>query len=170
MVMNAGHGILTNPELWVLVSFCIFLGLFGKTLAKAITGMLDARADSVRATLVEAQRLRSEAEAMLAEAEAARSAAIAEAKQVLARSKTEAERVAAAAGAEARAAAARRERMAMDRINAAEKAAVNEIRALAADIAVAAATQVMAEGLTAEAGATLIDEAIASLPKVMRAA
>ena len=56
-------------------------------------------------------------------------------------------RVAREAAAEAEAATQRRERMAMDRIAAAEKAAVDEVRSLAAEIATAAAEQVIREGL-----------------------
>ena len=44
--------------------------------------------------------------------------------------------------------------MAIDRIAAAEKAAVDDVRLAAADIATAAARQVMAEGLTADADAS----------------
>ncbi len=168
--MANAHGYFTNPEFWVLVSFLIFVTLFGKRLAGAITGMLDARADNVRSELAEAQRLRIDAEHLLADAQAAKTAALDEARLVIERSHLEAARVATAAATDAKAAAGRRERMAMDRIAAAEKAAINEIRALAADIAVAAASQVIAEGLTADAGAPLIDDAIASLPKALRAA
>lgn len=164
------QSLLASPEFWVLVSFLIFMGLFGMRLWGALTGMLDARANAVRTELAEAQRLRSEAEAMRAEAEAMKAAALTEARTVIERSRQEAERVAAAAAADARASAQRRERMAMDRISAAEKAAVTDIRNLAADIATTAAVQVISEGLTAEAGAPLIDEAIAGLPKALRAA
>ena len=58
----------------------------------------------------------------------------------------------------------------MDRIAAAEKAAVDEVRQTAAEVATAAARQMLADGLTAEADAGLIDHAIGQLPAALRAA
>lgn len=159
-----------DPEFWVLVSFVAFFVLFGRKLWAAITGMLDGRAAAIRAELDEAQRLRREAEAMLADAELARTAALAEAEQVLARSHVEAAHVAAAAAAEAEASAKRRERVALDRIAAAEKAAVDDVRQTAADIATQAARRVIAEGLGEERETAILDRAIADLPRALRAA
>ena len=55
----------------------------------------------------------------------------------------------------------------MDRIAAAEKAAVDEVRQTAAEVATTAARQMMADGLTADADARLIDNAIAQLPSAL---
>ncbi|CAA9279299.1 MAG: hypothetical protein AVDCRST_MAG08-3650, partial [uncultured Acetobacteraceae bacterium] len=65
--------------------------------------------------------------------------------------------------------AKRRERMAMERIGAAEAGAVAEVRAAAAEIATAAARNVIAERLDAGADAALIDRAVADLPRALRA-
>ena len=73
----------------------------------------------------------------------------------------------AAATAEAEASAKRREQMAVDRIAAAEKAAVDDVRLAAAEVATTAARQVIAEGLSAEADARLIDHAITQLPSAL---
>ena len=70
----------------------------------------------------------------------------------------------------AEAAAKRRERMALDRIAAAEKAVVTEIRDLAAGLAAGAAREVIAKSLGPDEDAALVDDAIASLPKALRAA
>jgi F-type H+-transporting ATPase subunit b len=159
-----------NPRTWVGVAFVIFFLLFGRKLWAALAGMLDARANLVRAELDEAARLRRDAEAMLAEATAAREKALTDAKALLEAAKHEAERVAAAAAADAEAATKRRERMAVERIAAAEKAAIDDVRNTAAEVATAAARAVIATGLSAEADAALIDHAIASLPAALRAA
>ncbi len=161
---------LRDPESWVLVSFVIFFVLFGRKLWAAMAGMLDARANAVRAELGEAQRLRAEAETMLAEANDAREAAIAEARDVLARSHIEAQRLTEAAVAEADASAKRRERLAHDRIAAAEKAAVAEMRDAAAELATQAAGKVIGGGFGADAERALLDDAIAGLPRALRAA
>ena len=128
-----------DPKFWVAVSFVIFLALVGRKLWSVLTEALDARAERVRAELAEAARLRSEAEAMLKQAEADRAAALREAEAMVASARAEAERAGAAAAAEAEAAAKRRERMAMERIGAAEASALAEVRAAAAEVATAAA-------------------------------
>jgi F-type H+-transporting ATPase subunit b len=134
-----------NPTFWVAVSFVIFVALAAKTVWAKATNALDARGAKIRADLDEAE-------------------------QTLARAKVEADRLSAAAAAEAEASAKRRERMAMDRIHAAEASAVAEVRNTAADIAAAAARTVIAERLDAKADAALIDKAVSDLPRALRAA
>jgi F-type H+-transporting ATPase subunit b len=158
---------LHDPEFWVLVSFVIFFVLFGSRLWRVVAGLLDGRADAIRAELAEATRLREEAEAMLADAQRARTEAMAEAGEVLARSQAEAVRLTQAAMAEAEAAGKRRERLALERIAAAEKAAITDVRHIAADIATQAAEQVISRDTQSDA---LVDRAIADLPRALRAA
>ena len=153
-----------EPKSWVFIAFVIFFVAFGGKLWKALAGMLDDRGAKVRAELEEAARLRREAEAMLKDAEQRRAEALAEAKALIEGAHAEAARAAAAAAAEAEASAKRREQMALGRIAAAEKAAVDEVRLTAAEIATAAARQVIAEGLSADADARLVDQAITNLP------
>jgi F-type H+-transporting ATPase subunit b len=158
---------ITNSRTWVALAFILFFVLFGRKLWSALAAMLDDRATKVRAELEEAARLRREAEAMLKEAEQRRAEALAEAKALIEGAQAEAARAAAAAAAEAEASAKRREQMALDRIAAAEKAAVDEVRLTAADVATAAARQVIAEGLSPDADAHLIDHAITQLPTAL---
>jgi F-type H+-transporting ATPase subunit b len=152
-----------DPKKWVAISFIIFFVLFGGKLWKALAGLLDKRGVTVQAELDEAQRLRREAEAMLADASKRREAALADAKALIDGAKAEASRLAKAAAEEAEAAARRREKMAVDRIAAAEKAAVDAVRFAAAEVAAAAAERVIREHLTAEADSHLVDHAIGNL-------
>lgn len=167
--MHHEESFFADPRNWVVLAFILFFVLFGKKIWGAIAGMLDARAVSVKAELEEASRLRREAESMLREAEKQRADALTDAKALIEGAKAEAARVTAAAAAEAEASAKRREQMAIDRIGAAEKAAVDDVRLAAADIATTAARQVLAEGLTAEADSVLIDQAISQLPAALAA-
>jgi F-type H+-transporting ATPase subunit b len=159
-----------NPRTWVGLAFILFFVIFGRTLWRALSKMLDDHTAAVRAELEEASRLRREAEAMLRDAEKRREVALAEARALIEGARAQAERVTAATAAEAEASAARRERMAMDRIAAAEKAAVDEVRLTAAEVATAAARRMLADGLTEEADAHLVDSAISQLPASLRAA
>ena len=161
---------LHNAEFWVLVAFLIFFGLFGRAIWRPLAGMLDGHADSIRIELEEAGKLRAEAEAMLRDAQTQRQAALDEARDILTRSRAEAARLSEAAFAEAEAQAARRERMALDRIAAAEKAALTEVRQTAAAVAATAARVVLADTLTASDDAVLVDHAIEGLPQKLRAA
>jgi len=163
-------GFFTESRTWVAIAFILFFLLFGKRLWQAIAGLLDARAEAVRRELDEAARLREEAQQMLRDAEQRREAALKEAQALIDGAKVQAEQLAAAAAEEAQAAARRREQMAMDRIASAEKAAVDEVRITAAEVATEAARQVIAEGLAPEADAGLIDHAISQLPAALRAA
>lgn len=167
--MHHEESFFAEPANWVLIAFVLFFVIFGGKLWSALTGMLDDRRNRVQAELDEASRLRQEAESMLREAETRRAEALREAQAMIEGAKAEATRVAAAAAAEAEASARRREQMAMDRIAAAEKAAVDEVRLTAAEIATVAARQVIADGLSPEADARLIDSAITQLPSALAA-
>jgi F-type H+-transporting ATPase subunit b len=153
-----------DPAAWVAAAFIIFFVLFGARLWKTLAGILDKRAETIRAELAQAQLLRSEAEEMLRDATMRREAALADAARLLEGARHEAARLAREAAAEAEAAGRRREKMAMDRIAAAEKAAIDDVRMMAAEIAGTAAQQVIRETLSAEADARLVDTAIAGLP------
>ncbi len=158
------ESMLTEPRFWVAVAFVIFFVLFGRKLWTTILGILDGRAVRIRAELDEAKKLRREAEAMLADARQRREAALRDADSLLVSAKAEAARIADAARADAAATAKRREQMAIERIASAEKAAVNEVRLAAADIAARAAQQMITEQLSPEADGAIIDRAIAGLP------
>ena len=165
--MHHEASVFGDPRSWVVLEFFLFLVLFGKKLWGALAGMLDARAVAVKAEIDEASRLRRDAQAMLRDAEAQRTAALADAKALIEGARAEAERVTAAAAAEAEAAARRREQMALDRINAAEKAAVDDVRLAAADIATSAARRFLADGFGPEPDSALIDHAITQLPTAL---
>ena len=165
--MERHESFFANPRTWVAVAIVIFFAVFGAKLWKALTDALDKHAASVRAELDEASRLRKEAEAMLADAKTRRETALADATTLLENAHAEAHRVGEQARADAEATGRRREQMALDRIAAAEKAAVTEVRVAAAGIAVRAAEQVIRQTLSADADAAIIDHSVASLPAAL---
>lgn len=156
-----------DPRLWVGVAFFLFFAIFGRKLFGGALAQLDRRGIAIRHELEEASRLRQEAEAMLADASAKREAASKDAQAMLEYARTEAQRVGETARADAASSATRREQMAMDRIAAAEKAAVTDVRLAAAELAGRAAERVLSESFTADADATLIDRAIQGLPAAL---
>jgi F-type H+-transporting ATPase subunit b len=165
--MEHHESLFGDPRTWVGIAFVIFFLIFGRKAWAAITSMLDKRAKDIQAELDEASRLRREAEVMLRDATTQREQALKDAQAMIEHARAEAAQVAEAARADAATAATRRERMAMDRISAAEKAAVTDVRLAAADIAARAAERVIAQGFGADADAVLVDRAIQGLPAAL---
>ena len=148
----------------MLIAFFLFFIIFGRKLWSALAPMLDDRASHGPRRAGGSRAPAPGGRGDAARCRARRAEALREAQALIEGAKAEAGRVAAAAAAEAEASARRREQMAMDRIAAAEKAAVDEVRLTAADVATTAARQVIAEGLSADADSRLIDHAITQLP------
>ena len=161
--------LLHEAEFWVLVAAVIFVIVVFKPASRALTGGLDARASRIRGELDEARRLREEAERLVADYKARQQAASAEAEAIIAQAKAEAERVAAQSARDLELALERRQRMAEDRIAQAEAKALDEVRAVAIDVAIAAAREVITAQIDGSRGSALIDDAIVALPQRLRA-
>lgn len=157
-----------EPEFWILVAGVIFVIVVWKPANRGIIGGLDARAARIRGELDEARRLREEAERLVAEYRAKQQQAQSEAEAIVAHARAEAERIAAQAARDLELALERRQRMAEDRIAQAEARALDEVRAAAIDVAIAAARDVIAAELDERRGSVLIDEAIVALPQRLR--
>src|SRR5205823_2545295 len=157
--------LLADPEFWVLIAVVIFVIAVWKPAGRAIGGLLDARANRIAGELDEARRLRDEAEALLAEYQKKQREAEGEAQAIVAHARDEAELVATQSARDLEQALERRTRLAEERIAQAEAKAVDEIRATAVDVAIAAAREVIAGELDESRSAALVDAAIAALPQ-----
>ncbi|MDJ0893645.1 MAG: F0F1 ATP synthase subunit B [Alphaproteobacteria bacterium] len=153
-----------TPEFWVFVAFVIFVGAIAKPVWKALTTSLDDRSAAIQAELDEAQKLREEAQHLLAEYQRKQRDAVGEAEAIIQHAQEEAERFTAKAGEDLQAALARREQQAKDRIAHAEAQATAEVRSAAVDLAVAAAGKLLTEQLDAQKSDELVDAAIKELP------
>lgn len=163
----AGHAapFYATAEFWVAMAFVVVVGLAARPVFRAAAAGLDARAEKIKAKLDEARKLREDAQSLLAEYQRKQRDAMQEADAIVAHAKAEAERAAQQAAADLEASVKRREQQAMDRIAQAEAAAMAEVRNLAVDIAVGAATKVIAEKVTADTANGMIDDAIKALPQ-----
>jgi F-type H+-transporting ATPase subunit b len=157
-----------EAEFWVLVAAVVFVALAGRKVFGALAGGLDARATRIRGELDEARRLREEAEKLVAEYRAKQQQAAAEAEAIVAHAKTEAERIATQSAHDLELALERRQRTAEERIAQAEAKALDEVRAVAIDVAIAAAREVITAQIDERRGGALIDEAIVALPQRLR--
>ncbi|PTQ08516.1 F0F1 ATP synthase subunit B [Sphingomonas oleivorans] len=149
---------------WVsLAMLALILIMLWKKVPAVVGGALDKKIDSIRAQLDEATKLRAEAEALKAEYEVKAATAGKEAEAILAHARSEASSIVAQAQSDAQTLIERRGRMAEDKIAAAERAALAEVRAKAAEAAAAAAATLIARNHGAEADKALVDSTIASL-------
>jgi F-type H+-transporting ATPase subunit b len=130
---------------------------------RLIARALDGRIDTIRRDLDEASRLRAEAEAMLAAAQSRDANSRDEAASIVRHAEAEAAAMRRKAENDAADLVARRSQMAEDRIGAAERQAIGEVRARAAEVAVRAAGSLIAIRHGAAEDQPVISRAIAGL-------
>ncbi len=153
-----------EPEFWVAVSFFLFLGvIFYLGVHKKIAAALDARAATIAKELDEAKHLREEAEKVLADYRRKQGDAAKEAQAIITLAAKEAEELAAETRRSMAEYFERRMKLAEDKIARAETEALGEVRAAAADAAVAAAQTIIAAKLTPETADRLVKQGIAAL-------
>jgi F-type H+-transporting ATPase subunit b len=156
--------ILNNTDVVVTIGFLIFVGIviyYG--VPKMITTRLDARAAQIRADLDEARSLREEAQGLLAQYERRQKDVRGQAEEIISAARTEAEQATEKGKEDIRRSVDRRLKTATDQIEAAEAAAIKEIRDRAASVAVAAAGEVIRSRLSDADAAQLVDASIAEV-------
>jgi F-type H+-transporting ATPase subunit b len=150
----------TWATIWATISLVIFLGIvtyFG--VPKMITKLLDDRIAKIKADLDEAQRLREDAQALLADYERKRKSAEDEAEDIVTAAREEAQRLTAEAKAALEDMVTRRTKAVEDKIAQAEAQAMAEVRARSADVAIEAARILLTDQMP-EKGGALVDQAI----------
>ena len=158
------HALGLDATAWVALSMLAVIAiLLWKKVPAAIGAALDKKIAGIRDQLDEAAKLRAEAEALRAEYEAKAAAASAEAATMIERARHEADGIVEQARADSAALIERRTRMAEDKIAAAERSAVDEVRAKAVAAAAAAAERLIREQHGAEADRAMVDRTIAGL-------
>ncbi len=165
-VMETLAELLSEYEVWVVIGLgVLILAFLYLRVPRVVTRMLDDRAGAIAHELNEAKRLREEAAALLAGYVQKAAQAENEAAKIVADAKEEAERFAKETRAQLRQQIERRAQMAKEKIEQAEHAAVEEIRALAADKAAAAAEKLIAARLDDGRADKLVQDSIKELPE-----
>lgn len=156
--------LLQTGEVWVGIGLLLFVALlFRVKVPAAIAKALDAKTATIQHELDEAQRLRAEAQALLASIEVERDAAKAQAQQMLADAQASAVRYAEEAKIKLDEQVKRRQQMAERKIASAEAAAAAEVKAAAAEMAANMAEAVLAARIGASKSDPLVDRAVAQL-------
>ncbi|HEY1746133.1 MAG TPA: ATP F0F1 synthase subunit B [Xanthobacteraceae bacterium] len=155
-----------EAENFVALGFVIFLGLLVYLGAhrKVLDG-IDNRQARIKSELDEAVRLRQEAQAVLAEFERKAREAEGEAASIVANAKAEAERLAVEAKARMEDFVVRRTKMAETKIAQAEAQALADVRAAAADTAVAAAERILGAAAKGKVAEDLLSRGIEDIKK-----
>lgn len=155
---------LSNTDFIVTIGFLIFVGILVYFGVPGMIGkMLDDRAAAIKAELDEARALREEAQALLATYERKQKDVQGQADAIVETAKADAEAAAEQAKADIAKSVERRLTAATEQIASAEAAAVKEVRDQAITVAVGAASDILARGMSAADANKLIDAGIAQV-------
>lgn len=157
------EGFLQDPHSWVLFSAILFVAVVWKMGRAPILKALDGRSARIKAELEEAERLKNEAQKLLAEYQQKQKDAAATAQKIIDNAHESVALLKKDAEAKLSENLKRREALLLERIQRAEAAAVQELRLQAADIAAKAAEQLLADAM-GKNGTKLVNQAIDELP------
>jgi F-type H+-transporting ATPase subunit b len=150
-----------DAPFFALVGLVLFFAiLIYMKVPRTLAGALDKRASAIRDELDAARRLREEAEALLADYRRKAREAETEAGEIVEQARREADALAIEAKKRIEDYVASRTKMAEQKIAQAETQALQEVRALSADIAISAAERILAAKVKGGAGDALIAKAI----------
>ena len=156
---------LGNSDFVVLIGFVLFLAiLFYFNVPAMLMGMLDKRAEGIKAELDEARALREEAQSILANYERQSREVADQAERIVAQAKADAEAALEGPAALERS-IARRVKSAADQIQSAEDKAVRSVRDRAVEVAIAAAAETIAKQMAAADANKMIDNAIGEVER-----
>jgi F-type H+-transporting ATPase subunit b len=149
-----------DAAFWATIALFVFLGVaVYLKLPGMITKALDGRIAKIEADLAEAERLRSEAKALLDQYAKKRGEADKEAEEIVLAAREEAFRLTGEASASLETLIARRTKAVEEKIAQAEAQAIAEVRARSADLAVEAARLLLQKQMK-DKGPALVDQAI----------
>ena len=162
-----GHeGFLSLADLhtWVLFATIGFVAVVWKVGRVPMAAFLDARTAKIKAALDEAERLKTEAQDLLADVQKKHRDAIQTSQKIIDSARENAVRFQKEAEQRLTDSVKRREAQLIERIKRAEAAALQELRDQAADIAAKSAEILLQEAMS-KRSSRLVDEAIADISK-----
>lgn len=158
-----GVSFLTPGFFVALAMLVVFAIMFKARVPALIAKALDARIAGIRQQLDEAAKLRAEAEALRDEYAKKAKEAASEIIAMKDAAEHQAEEIVEKAKRDSAALIARRQAMAEEKIATAERAAIEQVRVRVAEVAAAAARELIVAKHGAEADSKLVDQSIAQL-------
>ena len=149
-----------DPTLWVLFSFIVFMALAFVLGRRSVLGMMDAKIEKIREQIVNAEKLKSDAELLLSQYKSSLANASGEADTIIAKAKAQAADFRRQADQDFEETMSRREALLKSRIEQMERAAIDDIRQYAAELAVSASTEIISQKLSSADAKRLADNSI----------
>ena len=160
--------LINDPTFWVAIAFVLFVIAVFKPIRGAMLGGLDAKISEIRQEVEEAEKLREEAQSLLANYQRQQRQALQDAENIVIRARQEAERHRAEGEEVIKEMVRRQEEQARDKIAQAEAAAIQEVRAMSVELAMKAAEKLLTDRLTGAEGGQLIDQSIEEIPSKLQ--
>jgi len=151
--------------LWTVVLFILFAVLMTKLGWRPLLNAIEEREKGIRGAVDGAQKAHAEAQALLAQHKEMLRAAGREREEIIKRALKEAEQLKADLTARARAESDQMVQRAREQIEREKGQAILELRAQVADLAMQAASKIVASSMTPEAQRKLVDEFIKTMPR-----
>jgi F-type H+-transporting ATPase subunit b len=155
----------TDQKLWIAISFFIFVGIAYKLAGKAISRGLDNKIEEIKTEIENAERLRVEAQELLAQYQRKQRDAEKEAAEMIEHAKQQAEQIKINAEKELAESMDRREDQLAERLKRIEENAIAEIQSHAADLAVTASQEMIVKTLDEKLNASLNEGTIKNIAK-----
>lgn len=151
---------LNDPAIWLLTSFIIFAFLVFKFGKAALLGMLDSRIKTIRDDIDTAENLRIEAQELLAQYQRKHRDAVKEAEGIVTTAKQHAKEIQRQAEKDLDETMQRREKQLEERLERMELSAIQEIQSYAANLAIEATAEIIANKLDKKTGEALVEQSI----------
>ncbi len=155
-----------DENLWVALSFVVFIALVWKKASGALSTMLDTRTADIKKNLDEARRLRDEAQAELQKYQRLNREAKDQAQVILNNAEAAADKIREDAAVSLEQLIARKEEQATVKIKTMEAEAIAELRNRAADLTSAAAASLIKAHLDPKHSAQLVTDDIEKIKKI----
>lgn len=145
---------------WLVVTFVILLLLMTKVALPKLGKVIEDRADRINGDIAAAKAARDAAESLMASTEQSLVAARREGQQALAEAQAKIDATAKAREAELAAKLASEATAAEARIGAAKKAALDNVRTVATEVAAAAASKLLGVGVSETEAGSAVDQSL----------
>lgn len=159
--------LLHDTNVWVAISFTIFAIVAYKYGKNIFLNGLDAKIDNIKTELEEAERIRVDAQELLAEYQRKHKDAMSEADKIISEAKKHAEDIRKKAEADMDRANERREAQLNEKLARLEQNAAQEIQAYTAQIAVNAARDIFRDKMNAKSDKEIIAETMSNISKTI---
>jgi F-type H+-transporting ATPase subunit b len=150
--------------IWTIILFALFAAVLARFGWGPLLRAIEEREKSIRDAVEGAQKAHGEAQVLLAQQKEALAQARREREELIKQAITEAQQMRTELMAQARADAEQLLQKARDQIEREKRTALQEIRAQVADLAIEAASKIVASSLTPAVQRKLVEDFIAKLP------